>query len=179
MRIALRQGSAQEALTLLSQGAVDVALTSLPPPPGTTAHVLTTEPLVIVGTADDTLLAARAAVPIAALRERTLILAERGTALREVVLQACQAEGFSPVPLLEAADPAAVLALARAGLGLAVVPASWIAAEDAGALAVAHPVPAGGRAPELCTVLLTGPGALSPAAELLHEHLLQVLTING
>ncbi|MCW3015177.1 MAG: hypothetical protein JWO02_2269, partial [Solirubrobacterales bacterium] len=26
---------------------------------------------------------------------------------------------------------------------------------------------------------LTGPGALSPAAELLHEHWLQVLTING
>ncbi len=38
----------------------------------------------------------------------------------------CQAAGFSPVPLFEVSDPATVRFLAHAGLGVSVVPASWL-----------------------------------------------------
>ncbi len=54
------------------------------------------------------------------------MLTDRGTALREAVLDACVAEGFSPVPLLEVGDPATLRDLVHAGLGVSVVPASWV-----------------------------------------------------
>jgi DNA-binding transcriptional LysR family regulator len=173
VRLALRQGSAQEVLTLLGQGAVDLALTSQPAPPGTHAVTLCEEALVVLAPAGDELLRAGAAVPVTALQERPLILAERGTALRAVVLDACQAAGFSPVPLLEVSDPAAVLTLVRAGLGVGVAPAAWASGEDGVATAAA--TGADGAPLTLRTLLLRGPAALSPAAELLEAHLLQAL----
>ena len=65
-------------------------------------------------------------VAMADLRGRPFILAEPGTALRETVMAACQAAGFSPVPLFEVSDPGTVRFLAHAGLGVSVVPASWL-----------------------------------------------------
>lgn len=162
LRLVLRQGSAPEALALLGQGSVDVAITALAPPPGTVATALNEEPLVIAapgGSAPVT--------GVAALREHPLILAERGTALRRLVIDACQAEGFSPVPLLEASDPATVLTLVRAGLDVCVLPASWVAGEDGVGVT---PTPL-----TLRTALVTGGGEPSPAAALLHAHLLERL----
>lgn len=174
LRIVLRQGSAQEALTLLTQGAVDVAISSLPAPAGTVATPLSDEPLVVVFAPGEPSPAGGAPLRVAALREQPLILAERGTALRRLVVDACQAEGFSPVPLLEVSDPAAVLTLVRAGLGRCVVPASWVAGEDG--VGVAAAVGADGAPLRLPTVLLHGAAAgLSPAAALLHAHLLERL----
>lgn len=168
LRLVLRQGSAQEVLSLLGQGAVDIAITALDPPAGTTAAPLHEEPLVIVG-ADG--VGSGPPISIAALREHPLILAERGTVLRRIVVDACQADGFSPVPLLEVSDPGAVLTLVRAGLGLCVVPASWVAGEQGVAIA-----PTGLT---VRTALVTGGGELSPAAVLLHAHLLARLSSPG
>ena len=41
-------------------------------------------------------------------------------------MAACQAAGFSPVPLFEVSDPGTVRFLAHAGLGVSIVPASWL-----------------------------------------------------
>jgi DNA-binding transcriptional LysR family regulator len=60
------------------------------------------------------------------LSGRAFVLAEPGSALRATVMTACQAEGFSPVPLLEVGDPAAVRFLVGAGLGVSLVPSSWL-----------------------------------------------------
>lgn len=173
LRIVLRQGSAQEVLTLLAQGSVDIAISSLAAPAGTTATPLGDEPLVVVAGACDLATAGPGPLPVTALRDQPLILAERGTELRRIVVVACQAEGFSPVPLLEVSDPAAVLTLVRAGLGRCVVPASWAAGEDG--VSVRAAVGADGKPLTLRTVLLTGSGALTPAAALLHTHLLEHL----
>ena len=70
--------------------------------------------------------ARRPGLAIGDLRGRPFILAEPGTALRETVMAACQAAGFSPVPLFEVSDPATVRFLAHAGLGVSIVPASWL-----------------------------------------------------
>jgi DNA-binding transcriptional LysR family regulator len=70
--------------------------------------------------------------------------AEPGSGLRETVMAACQAKGFSPVPLLEVADPSAARFLVGAGLGVSLVPASWleVPGPDVG-VAVIEPPPAG------------------------------------
>ena len=77
---------------------------------------------------------------------------------------ACEAAGFGPVPLFEVGDPATVRVLVRAGLGVALVPASWTGAQDVTA-PLAPPVPR--HEPQL----LARPDGLTPAAALLHRHL--------
>ena len=90
-----------------------------------------------------------------------------GSALRETVLAACAEAGFGPVPLFEVGDPATVRALAAAGLGVSVVPASWLAVPGAEV----------GSAPFAVTsarhrlALLAPAGGPSPAGRELHEQL--------
>ena len=125
LQIALRHAPAQETAALVASGAADVGVASLhgPPPPGVDAVALAEQRLVALlppGEEQD------GPVAIAALQGRPLILAEPGTALRATVMEACQAAGFSPVPLFEVSDPGTVRFLAHAGLGASIVPASWL-----------------------------------------------------
>ena len=108
---------------------------------------------------------------VADLGTRPLILAERGTALREAVMAACAAAGFSPVPPFEIGDPAAARFLAHAGLGASVVPASWLDAPGP-EVAVARLEPE----PRLRPFLLAPAGGLSPAGRLLHAQLRAALS---
>jgi DNA-binding transcriptional LysR family regulator len=124
VRIALRQASAPEALELVRSGAVDLAVLSPAGDAGSlTVTPLTDEPLRLITAPDD---APAGTVPLASLTGSAFVLAEPGSALRETVMAACQQEGFSPVPLLEVGDPATVRHLVGAGLGVALVPASWL-----------------------------------------------------
>jgi DNA-binding transcriptional LysR family regulator len=59
------------------------------------------------------------------LRGVPVILPERGTALREIVVTSCQAAGFSPLPLFETSDRLTIRTLAAEGLGYSAVPESW------------------------------------------------------
>jgi DNA-binding transcriptional LysR family regulator len=115
----------------------------------------------VIAAPDDPLTAAGRAA-IADLRGRPFILPEPDAPLRRAVLAACQAAGFSPVPLFEVSDPATVRYLAHEGLGVSVVPASWLDA----------PGPAVGvveldDAPRHRVALLTPAAGGSPAGELL------------
>jgi DNA-binding transcriptional LysR family regulator len=93
------------------------------------------------------------------------VLAEPGSALRSTVMAACQAEGFSPVPLLEVGEPAAVRFLVGAGLGVSVVPASWLEVPGAEVgVAVVEPA-------LVHRVCLVGAGELPPAGALLAARL--------
>ena len=169
IQIALRQGSAAEVVALVQSGSVDVAVLALTgePPPGVTASPLTEEPLRIAVNVDDEL--AGATVKIEDLRGRPFILAEPGTALREAVVAATQAAGFSPLPLFEVGDPATVRYLVRANLGIAIVPASWL--ERPGPVVGAADLV---RAPCHRLSLLTPAAGASPAGRLLHERLLEL-----
>ena len=95
------------------------------PPAGVEATSLTEEPLRLAVNLDDEL-AGGTVDDRPTLRGRPFILAEPGTALRETVVAATQAAGFSPLPLFEVGDPTTVRFLVRANLGLAIVPASWL-----------------------------------------------------
>jgi DNA-binding transcriptional LysR family regulator len=82
------------------------------------------------------------------------------------VTAACVEAGFSPVPLFEVGDPAAVRFLAHAGLGLAAVPASWldVPGPEVGVAALAEPAPHHRVA---VLALCDGP---TPAGRMLAEH---------
>ena len=170
VRIALRHGSAREVLEALRRGAADLALLALPPDAelaGLDAEPLRDEPLRLIAAPDEAL---AGTVPIAELSGRPLILAERGTALRETVMAACAEAGFSPVPPFEVGDPATARFLAHAGLGASVVPASWLDAPGPD-VSVARLDPE----PRLRAFLLAPAGGLTPAGRLLHAQLLDSL----
>ena len=133
---------------------------------GLDATTLREEPLWIVAPPGHALAARRA--PVGDLRDEALVLAERGTALREAVLDACMAEGFSPVPLLEAGDPATLRDLVHAGLGVSRR-ARVMAARARPRRSRRRPR---GPAPRHRVELLAAASGASPAGRLLHEHLL-------
>jgi DNA-binding transcriptional LysR family regulator len=167
IQLGLRQGSAAEVVGLVQRGSVDVAVLALvgEPPAGVHVHPLGEEPLrVAVPTHDP--LAGAAGVALEDLRGRPFILAEPGTALRETVMAATQAAGFSPLPLVEVGDPATVRFLVRAGLGLSLVPASWL--ERPGPVVAAADLD---RPPRHRLSLLTPSAGASPAGRLLFERL--------
>jgi DNA-binding transcriptional LysR family regulator len=169
IQIALRQGSAAEVVALVQRGAVDVAVLALAgePPAGVAVEPLTDEPLRVAVPVDDAL--AGTVVALADLSGRPFILAEPGTALRETVMSAAQAAGFSPLPLFEVGDPATVRFLVRACLGVALVPASWL--ERPGPVVGAADL---ARAPRHRLSLLTPAAGASPAGRLLRERLLEL-----
>jgi DNA-binding transcriptional LysR family regulator len=177
LQIALRHAPAAEIAALVASGAADVGVASPhgPAPAGVEAIPLAEQPLRVMLPPDDGLVAAgvgrAGVVTIADLRGRPFILAEPGTALRETVMSACQAAGFSPVPLFEVSDPGTVRFLAHAGLGVSVVPASWL--EQPGPeVAVAELA-----APAPChrVALLVPAGRETPAGRLLRDALLEDL----
>ena len=177
LQIALRHAPATETAALVASGAADVGVASLhgPAPPGVEASPLAEHPLVALMAPDEPAgggdPATPAAIEIGELRGRPFILAEPGTALRETVMAACQAAGFSPVPLFEVSDPATVRFLAHAGLGVSVVPASWLGqpGPEVAAAALAEP------APRHRVALLAPAGRETPAGRLLRDALMESL----
>jgi len=166
VRLALRQGSAAEAVELIRTGSVDLAVAALREQEiaGVEVACLAEEPLRVVFGEDDPV----ETVALEDLRGRTFVLAEPGTALRELVMAACQAAGFSPVPLLEVGDPWTTRLLVSAGLGVSLVPRSWV--ERPGpAVGVARL--AGGEPRHRLSLLTPGAGA-SPVGAVLAERLL-------
>ncbi|MDO8189192.1 LysR family transcriptional regulator [Conexibacter sp. JD483] len=173
IRIGLRQTAATEAGGLLRTGAVDLAVASLPAaavPDGIRADALADEPLHAIAAPGDPL-ATAGELEVWALRERPFVLPEPGSALRELVTAACEQAGFGPVPLFELGDPAAVRQLVHAGLGVSLVPASWLAAPGA-PVAVARLAP---PVPRHRALLLASAAGAAPAAELLRAHLTAAL----
>jgi DNA-binding transcriptional LysR family regulator len=170
VRIALRQGGATEVVDLVANGAVDLAVAALPEatalPEDVEAVALGAEPLVLLVAPDDAL-AGATGVRLWDVRDRPFVLAEPGTALRGSALRACAAEGFGPVPLFEVGEPTAVRFLVGAGLGVSLVPASWLAlaGPEVGVATVA------GAAATHAVSLLARRAAPAPIPRLLAEHL--------
>jgi DNA-binding transcriptional LysR family regulator len=112
-------------------------------------------------------LADRAHVAIGDLRDEPFVLPEPETALREAVLAAFAPAGFSPVPRFETTDPATVRLLVHAGLGVSLVPASWL--RMPGPAVVAAPLP--GDVADYERFAVRPAGAEAPAGRLLMHRL--------
>jgi len=126
VRLALRHASASEVLALVRRGAVDLGVLAVGSEPvdGLIVTPLADEPLRAIAAPEEPFGAV--AVAIEDLRGRPFVLGEPGTALRATVMATCQEHGFSPVPLLEVSDPVTVRFLVSAGLGVSLVPQSWL-----------------------------------------------------
>ncbi len=128
----LREETTAQLLALARAGEVDAALVHQTatdrPPVDITLDTLFTEELVAV-VAPGHRLAAHARLPLRALREEPLISSKPGSAIRQTVLDACTAAGFTPHIAFESGGTATVRALAAAGLGVAILPLSDAVAE--------------------------------------------------
>lgn len=166
VRLAFRHASATEVLALLRRGSVDLAVLSLGSEPvdGLTVTALADEPLRAIAPPDEPFRAATTAIED--LRGRPFVLGEPGTALRAAVMAACQQHGFSPVPLLEVSDPATVRFLVSAGLGVSLVPQSWLDQPGPTVSVAALIEPAPRHA-----LSLLAAGELTPAGRLLKDAL--------
>lgn len=167
IRIALRHGSAREVQELAGAGAAELAVAALGADAG---EPLRDEPLVLALPPGDPL-AGGGAVGLWDVRDRPFVLAERGTALRACVMRACEEAGFGPVPPFEVSDPATVRAFVHAGLGVGVVPASWLAGPGPEVAMAMLPEPAPRH-----RVSLVAAAELPPAAELLRSWLRDALS---
>jgi DNA-binding transcriptional LysR family regulator len=173
IRIGLRHGSTGEVVELVRKGAADLAVigTLASDAPGLTSEVVAEEDLCVACAPDDAL-AGSSEIGFADLRGRGLILAEPDSPLRHAVAAACADAGFSPVPLFEVSDPWTVRFLTATGLGLSVVPRSWL---ELPGPPIAH-VELTGAVPRHRVSLLTPAAGATPAAALLREHLRRRLT---
>jgi len=176
LQLALRHGSAAQVVQLLSAGAVDVAVLAVHDgepavPTGVEQRVIATEPLELI-CAPGARLAGCTDLTLDALRGAPVIMPERGTALRALIAAGCAAAGFSPLPFFETSDPRTVRELAAAGLGVGVVPDSWLREAEGppvGIAAFAEP------APLYRVALLARTDGRLPVRDLLVDHLATAL----
>jgi DNA-binding transcriptional LysR family regulator len=171
VQLAFEHAAAAQIVEQLATGAVDVAVLAIHGsgpklPDHISTQILTEEPLC--------LLSARGDEPPAAidgLRGRSVIMPGRGTALRGLLDDAFAHVGFSPLPRFETNDPAMILQLVGAGLGVSIVPRSWLPAEPQAITAaeLAEPLPSYRLA------LLSTTQPRIPARDRLVEHLLIAL----
>jgi DNA-binding transcriptional LysR family regulator len=164
LQVALRHAGAAEVVALVQTAAVEIGVAGShgEPAAGLVVDQLSDEPMCVLLPPGDEL-AGATPIGLAQLTGRPFILAEPGSGLREAVVAGCELAGFGPVPLFEVSDPATVRHLVHAGLGVSVVPASWL--EAAGpAVAVAT---LAAPAPRHRVNVLTLAATRSPAADLL------------
>jgi DNA-binding transcriptional LysR family regulator len=174
VRLALRHASTSEVLALLRAGAIDLAVLSLggEPAEGLRVTRLVDEPLRAIAAPDEPFGAA--AVNVAELQGRPFVLGEPGSALRTTVMAACQAHGYSPVPLIEVGDPATVRFLVSAGLGVSLVPVSWLEPHGPPLSVAALMEPAPRHA-----LSLLAAGEVPPAGRILAERLQDAFQLGG
>jgi DNA-binding transcriptional LysR family regulator len=125
VEITLKEDDSGRMVEALLDGRLDLALVSLggKTVPGIETRIVTDERLVAAVSHEDPL-AARAAVTLEALKERSLISLPRGTGIRSLIDEACAAAGFRPRIAFEAGDPNVLARLAGKGLGVAILPES-------------------------------------------------------
>jgi DNA-binding transcriptional LysR family regulator len=138
VEISLSEASSDQLLEGLRVGRLDLALLGsvAEPPPGIATHVLVDARLVAAVPHGDTL-SSRASVPLEEICERALISLPPGSGLRSCVDEACAAAGLRPRFLFEASSLNVVAELARLGLGVAILPESFAAANRKALHAVA------------------------------------------
>jgi len=179
VQLALHHGAAAQVTEQLAAGSADLAVLAVCAPPKLPAHIsvrtLAEQRLWLLSAVDGPLAGAgdtRHGGPLALdeLRGRPVVMPERGTALRELLVAAFTDAGFSPLPLFETSDPQTVRQLVAAGLGLGVVPAGWLDGDGPPVAALPLALPAY----RIAMLAATEPRV--PARDLLAEHLARALT---
>lgn len=126
VEVGLREGTAQRMLEMLADGSLDVAFAlEVRTPDGVARLELSSEELA-VATAPEHPLAGTEPLPIRALAGNRLIVFERGSSTRAVVDAALARARVQPEIALEANDFALLRSLVARGLGVAILPRSFL-----------------------------------------------------
>lgn len=126
IELVLHESGSRDLQTALSEGGLDLAMivdSRVHDDPRLESRALFVEDLVVISPKDAPA-PVRGRMPIAALRDRPLVMFRQGYDLREATVAACRAEGFDPLFAIEGGEMDAVLELVRAGVGAAVVPST-------------------------------------------------------
>jgi DNA-binding transcriptional LysR family regulator len=126
VEIGLREGTAQRMLEMLSDGSLDVAFAlEARTPEGLERLALSSEELA-VAVSPDHALAGQGPLSLDALADARLIVFQRGSSTRAVVDAALQRASVEPRIALEANDFALVRSLVARGIGVAILPRSFL-----------------------------------------------------
>lgn len=122
VELRLREGGALALEEELDGGALDLAVIALPARHDGLASAVLVEEELLLGVAPGHRLAGRAKVPLQDVATEPFVLYREGYGLRDAVLDACHAAGFSPRIALDGGETETVLRLCAAGLGVTLVP---------------------------------------------------------
>ncbi|MGH2584148.1 MAG: LysR family transcriptional regulator substrate-binding protein, partial [Dehalococcoidia bacterium] len=122
VEVRLSEGGALMLETDLVNGAIDVAVVTLPVHHGSLQSVPILEEELLLGVAPEHPFAARDEVALAEATNQPFVLYHEGYGLRESILSACHQAGFRPRVALDGGETETVLRLCAAGLGLTLVP---------------------------------------------------------
>jgi DNA-binding transcriptional LysR family regulator len=126
VEVGLREGTAQRMLDMLRDGSLDVTFALEAQPPDDMHRLELSSEELALATSTDHPLAGATPLPIAALAGQPLIAFQRGSTTRELVDAALATAGVQPRIALEGNDFAFVRALVARGVGLAILPRSFV-----------------------------------------------------
>ena len=126
VEVGVREGTAQRMLAMLRDGDLDLAFAlECDPPDGIERLELSHEELVLV-TSPANQLAGDSAIALTALAGQPLVAFERGSSTRQLVDGALAQAGVQPRIAVEGNDLALVRTLTARGLGVAILPRSFV-----------------------------------------------------
>ncbi len=126
VEIGIREGTAQRMLDLLRDGSLDLTFAlEVDPPAGVDRLELSSEELTVVVSLDHPL-AGRRPLRLSSLAGYRLIAFERGSSTRALLDAALADAGAEPPIAVEASDLTLIRSLAARGLGVAVLPRSFV-----------------------------------------------------
>jgi DNA-binding transcriptional LysR family regulator len=184
VQLSFQHASAAQIVEQLATGQADVALLAVDAagpklPDHIAQQTIAEEPLCLLTARGDSLAGAAsgsagdapAGVTIDDLRGRSVIMPGRGTALRSLLDDAFAQVGFSPLPRFETNHPEMIRELVSAGLGVSIVPRSWLGDYGPQVTSVDFAQPL----PSYRLALLSTTQPRIPARDRLVEHLLIAL----
>ncbi len=127
IEIGLREGTAQRMTEMLHDGSLDVTFALEAVPPGDLERIELSSEELALATSPDHVLAGEGPLPLAALEGPPLIAIQHGSSTRQVVDASLERAGVRPRISLEANDFALVRSLVARGVGLAILPRSYLA----------------------------------------------------
>ncbi|MFM9276610.1 LysR family transcriptional regulator [Paenibacillus jiagnxiensis] len=122
--------STQEMITLLHRGEVDYCLSS-PPIKGddVECQIVFIEPI-LVAVPNGHRLADQSSVSLTELRDECFVGVKRGYGTRDLVDAVCKSAGFAPKYVYEGDEPARLISLVRAEIGIAFIPGTAVISQD-------------------------------------------------
>jgi LysR family cyn operon transcriptional activator len=120
VEVRLTEGHSAMLLDLIRRGALHLVLTTYQPELRAGSHIVGMMPLLAVSNAERGVL--RATLEVRMLENKPLLLLHRGFGARDLFDAACHMAHIRPNIFLESSAPATLLALAKAGCGVAILP---------------------------------------------------------